>query len=564
MKPLLIILAAALVLGVGLTRARAEIEVSVDFFHDSLEEYGDWREVGDYGYCWQPRNVDRDWRPYSDGRWIHTDAGWTWDSDEPYSWAVYHYGRWARVARVGWVWVPDTEWGPAWVSWRHSDRHVGWAPLPPEARFNRNVGFSARVDVDFDIGPTNYNFVEVRNFGAPRLRTVIVEPRQNITFIHQTTNITRVTYVNNVVYNEGPQYDVIARESAQPIRRLRLDRREERNADPRTLRAEQLRSKVEGDSLRVVALPFVAKPARAPRKVAAKVEKVEVDRGWKDAGPPAEVEKLRAKIKTEPVPPPAAKIAAPARIDKPAEAPAPSTIAPPAPDDKPAKGKVRADDAPKSDLPSLDKAAPQPKADKPVDAPAPTPVAPAASEDKPAKGKQPSIDPPDSRLPRVRPVQPTKAPLEAKPETLEEPKARPAPRATDDETPAGPVKNGRKKGTETPRPRTEIAPKEPAEKAEPKSENAEPKRKLPPAEAETPRRKIRPEADEARTKPEPPARSVERKAPTPPEPRPQATRPEPRQKAVPAVPEPQAPKAVKGKGKAKDDEKEKDKDAAKQ
>jgi hypothetical protein len=183
----------------------------LDFFHDNLESYGEWREVGDYGYCWQPRDVDRDWRPYSDGQWIYTDAGWTWDSDEPYSWAVYHYGRWARVDRIGWVWVPGTEWGPAWVSWRRSPRHVGWAPLPPEARFTRSVGFGGRVDADFDIGPTNYNFVEVRNFGAPRLRSVIVQPRENITIINQTTNITRIKYVNNVVYNEGPQYDVISR-----------------------------------------------------------------------------------------------------------------------------------------------------------------------------------------------------------------------------------------------------------------------------------------------------------------------------------------------------------------
>src|SRR4051794_2013763 len=74
--------------------------------------------------------------------------------------------------------------------------------------------------------------------------------------IRETTNITRITYVNNVVYNEGPQYEVIARESAQPIRRLKLERREEFEGDPRTLRAEQLRPRVEGGSLRVLALPI--------------------------------------------------------------------------------------------------------------------------------------------------------------------------------------------------------------------------------------------------------------------------------------------------------------------
>src|SRR5437660_857519 len=80
--------------------------ISIGVLYDKLEPYGDWIEVSDYGYCWQPRGVDSDWRPYSDGTWAYTDAGWTWVSDEPYGWAVYHYGRWARVERVGWVWVP--------------------------------------------------------------------------------------------------------------------------------------------------------------------------------------------------------------------------------------------------------------------------------------------------------------------------------------------------------------------------------------------------------------------------------------------------------------------------
>jgi len=80
--------------------AVVEIRTERDF-DQPLSPYGHWVEVADYGRCWVPNGVDRDWRPYSDGRWVFTDAGWTWDSDEPYSWAVYHYGRWARVDRIG-------------------------------------------------------------------------------------------------------------------------------------------------------------------------------------------------------------------------------------------------------------------------------------------------------------------------------------------------------------------------------------------------------------------------------------------------------------------------------
>ncbi len=299
MKKFYSLLAATLLLGGTVSPLHAAAQISVDFFHENLSSHGDWREVGDYGYCWQPRDVDSEWRPYSDGRWVYTDAGWTWDSDEPYSWAVYHYGRWAKVERVGWVWVPGNEWGPAWVSWRRGPKHVGWAPLPPEARFERSRGFSRNVDTDYDIGPTNYTFVEVKNMGAPRLRTVVVAPRENITIINQTTNITKVTYVNNVVYNEGPRYEVISRESAQPIRRLRLERREDFDGDIRSVKVEQLRSRVEGDSLRVVALPVEIKPAVVPKKVVAKIQAADVDRGWKNAGPPAEVAKVRTKFKAE-------------------------------------------------------------------------------------------------------------------------------------------------------------------------------------------------------------------------------------------------------------------------
>jgi hypothetical protein len=315
MKLFYSILAGTMLFGAA-SFAQPDVRVSVDFFHDSLDSYGDWREVGDYGYCWQPREVDANWRPYSDGRWLYTDAGWTWDSEEPYSWAVYHYGRWARLDRVGWVWVPGTEWAPAWVSWRGNRSHIGWAPLPPDAEFSRSVGFDARVDASYDIGPTSYTFVDVRNFGAPRLRTVLVESRDDIVLFSQTTNITRITYVNDNVYNDGPRYDVISRESAQPIPRLKLERRAGFDG---ASRGEELRPRVEGSSLRVVAIPFDSKPATAPRKVVARVDKAEVDRGWKNAGPPAEVTKLRARIKNEPA----------AVVDTPSKGKAEQTIAEP-------------------------------------------------------------------------------------------------------------------------------------------------------------------------------------------------------------------------------------------
>lgn len=292
-----IALVALLTLGSATLPSRAEI--SVDFFYDSLAPHGDWIDVADYGYAWHPRDVGRDWRPYSDGRWAYTDAGWTWVSDEPHGWATYHYGRWANVESVGWVWVPGTEWGPAWVSWRRSDRHVGWAPLPPESTFRASVSIGNWADSYYDIGPANYTFVEVRHLGAPRLRTVILPARENIVFVRETRNITNIFVRNEIVINEGPRYEEISRISAEPIQRLRLDRRQDVRAD-----VASMRTRVEGDSLSIAAPTVNFNREAAPKRVTRKVADARVNRGWTGVNAaPQEVERLRASVKQEAAPP---------------------------------------------------------------------------------------------------------------------------------------------------------------------------------------------------------------------------------------------------------------------
>src|SRR6266436_4507343 len=162
----LLLTLAALLAGLYPRTARAEAEASFDFFYDSLRPYGEWVQVADYGLCWHPSDVDENWAPYTDGYWSYTDGGWTWVSYEDYGGIVYHYGRWADVEDEGWCWVPDYDWAPAWVSWRHNDDYVGWAPLPPEAHFTASVGISTWADDTYDIGPRSYRFCRVHDFGA--------------------------------------------------------------------------------------------------------------------------------------------------------------------------------------------------------------------------------------------------------------------------------------------------------------------------------------------------------------------------------------------------------------
>src|SRR5262245_60552091 len=66
---------------------------AVSDFYSPLTPYGTWVEVGSYGRCSRPRVV-AEWRPYVEGQWVWTDAGWFWQSDEPWAWACYHYGTW--------------------------------------------------------------------------------------------------------------------------------------------------------------------------------------------------------------------------------------------------------------------------------------------------------------------------------------------------------------------------------------------------------------------------------------------------------------------------------------
>ena len=160
--------------------ASAEVEVSFDYFQEALSPFGEWIEVADYGLCWRPTGVAEDWTPYSDGYWAYTDAGWTWVSYDDWGGITYHYGRWVHVLDEGWVWVPDYIWGPAWVSWRSSDDYVGWAPLPPEARWEESTGFSTWVDTSYDIGPDNYRFCHSYDFGAPVLAPLLQIGRAHV------------------------------------------------------------------------------------------------------------------------------------------------------------------------------------------------------------------------------------------------------------------------------------------------------------------------------------------------------------------------------------------------
>jgi len=178
---------------------------SVDDFDEPLSPYGEWVVVGSYGRCWRPSRVDASWRPYSSGQWVYTDAGWCWQSDEPWGWATYHYGRWDFDVSFGWLWFPETQWAPAWVEWRSGGGYIGWAPTPPA---RRRSSWREREDRAYVFVP------EPRFVESVRPSQVIVN---NTTIVHQTVNITNTTVVNNTVINQGPRVDVVERASGRKV-----------------------------------------------------------------------------------------------------------------------------------------------------------------------------------------------------------------------------------------------------------------------------------------------------------------------------------------------------------
>jgi len=324
MKRIFFAMAIAVLALSGARPVEARTDVSVDFFYDNLGSGGNWVEVGDYGYCWQPSVASTSsWRPYSDGYWAYTDVGWTWVSYEDFGWATYHYGRWVRLQDRGWFWVPGREWGPAWVSWRTGGDYVGWAPLPPRGGGElvyESGPVNARVDIDFDIGPSYYNFVDVRYIGEPLLRERLYAPDQNVLYVSKTVNVTNITYSNSTYSNYGPDYDTL-------------------NADLSVAVQSKSLMKVQGDTLVVAAPQVFQKPPKpvAPKVVKEKIQKPTIEHGWTSVSDPKAQEDLKAKMKSEDaknIPPPTIK---PKENAETAQSPAgaspaaPTTSATPAP-----------------------------------------------------------------------------------------------------------------------------------------------------------------------------------------------------------------------------------------
>jgi hypothetical protein len=209
--------------------APAPGQANLSLFYEALAPYGTWSRDTESGWVWEPTDGVRNanWRPYAnDGHWIWTDHGWYWQSDAPYAWATFHYGRWGRNSSRRWVWVPDNVWGPAWVDWRQSDEHYGWAPLPIGSRYEAGLGFSLRgqhIGFEFHsiLSERDYTFVPSTRFLDLNVG-LFFEPERRRHDVYQRTRSVNNTYIynDNRIINNGVTINVVERATNRKIERI--------------------------------------------------------------------------------------------------------------------------------------------------------------------------------------------------------------------------------------------------------------------------------------------------------------------------------------------------------
>lgn len=201
------------------TKAHAQDDAYVSYndFYENLAPYGQWIEDPQYGYVWSP-DVDGSFRPYyTNGNWAMTDYGNTWVSDYTWGWACFHYGRWTYDPYYGWLWIPGSHWGPAWVSWRYGGGYYGWAPLGPGYEFGGAYS-------DYNCPNDWWVFIPPQYIYGGNYYRYWYGPRGNGTIITNTTFINNTYVTNNVTYIGGPSVKQVEETSHQPVQVFKITR----------------------------------------------------------------------------------------------------------------------------------------------------------------------------------------------------------------------------------------------------------------------------------------------------------------------------------------------------
>lgn len=195
-----------------------------------LDYYGDWLEVGGYGYCWAPR-VSSGWAPFRHGYW-DLDPFWgpTWVSYEPWGWAPYHYGRWTFVDQR-WFWVPAEVvsrpvYCPATVAFVPlvETSQIAWVPLAPGEQYVPRYydgGFNPRYLATPDSIKQDKVEIALANLNAPSAVTAVYAKS-----FSRVINRDAIVQVDpRVVASNQPTPDPFSIDSVRQLARARRDGR---------------------------------------------------------------------------------------------------------------------------------------------------------------------------------------------------------------------------------------------------------------------------------------------------------------------------------------------------
>ncbi|MEW5755026.1 MAG: DUF6600 domain-containing protein [Pseudomonadota bacterium] len=219
---LLLLLASA---AVRAGEVSVEVRADADLFYEQLAPYGQWLPTPEYGAVWKPKEVPPGWRPYTLGEWSYTEKqGWLWTSYWPWGWATFHYGRWTNHPDHGWVWVPGTEWAPAWVAWRMGDGMIGWAPLPPETKWQAGKGLSAdHRKMEEKLPFYAWSFVPQARIFSKELHTKeMILSARNVNVLPRTENITDYRTSGSRIINVGPDINRLAKDAAIEVKKAEM------------------------------------------------------------------------------------------------------------------------------------------------------------------------------------------------------------------------------------------------------------------------------------------------------------------------------------------------------
>ena len=235
--------------------------VSFGVFYSSMSPYGEWISVGADLYGWRPHNVAVDWRPYTYGRWVWTDDGWYWASEEPWGWAAYHYGRWYYDDYYGWVWIPGYDWAPAWVEWRYGGDYIGWAPLSPYAVFSVSFGIHYRTHW---VTPHHWwSFVDCNHIAAHDVHSHVYRHDENARYIGRTRDMGSVRYEGGRVVTRGPDRAEVERRGNVRIDRADIVDVNDRQGE-RIVRGGDNRERIETYRPRITSSDARSATARPP------------------------------------------------------------------------------------------------------------------------------------------------------------------------------------------------------------------------------------------------------------------------------------------------------------